>query len=72
MMTKDFRFGRRMPLPSTLQIRHELKVLSELEAARKKSALHDGLPETASWEDIGLYRAQAESNLRSRLPETAG
>jgi len=65
-MSKDFRFGRRMPLPSTLQIRHELKVLSELEAARKKHALHDGLPETASWDDIGLFRAQAERGLAAK------
>lgn len=65
-MTKDFRFGRRMPLPSTLQIRRELKVFSELEEARVKYALHDGLPETASWDDIGLFRAQAERRLAAK------
>ncbi len=53
-MTKDFRFGRRIPLPSTAQILHELKVLSQQEEGR------DGLPETASWDEIGAHRARAE------------
>lgn len=65
-MTKDFRFGRRMPLPSTLQIRQELEVFSKLEEARVKYALQDGLPQTASWDDIGLFRAQAERRLAAK------
>ena len=59
-MTKDFRFGRRIPLPSTAQILHELKVLSQQEEGRKRYALADGLPETASWDEIGAHRARAE------------
>ena len=70
-MTTKFRFGRRIPLPSTVQILHELKVkvLSEQEEGRKRYALADGLPETASWDEIGAHRARAERNEAS---EAAG
>ncbi len=64
-MTANFRFGRRIPLPSTAQILHELKVLSAQEEGRKRYALADGLPETASWEEIGAHRARAERKAAS-------
>ena len=64
-MTTKFRFGRRIPLPSTVQILHELKVLSEQEEGRKRYALADGLPETASWDEIGAHRARAEWEVAS-------
>ena len=68
-MTSKFRFGRRIPLPSAVQILHELKVLSAQEEGRKRYALADGLPETASWDEIGAHRARAE---RKVVSETAG
>lgn len=62
-MTNKFRFGRRISLPSTVQILHEFKLLSEQEEGRKRYAVADGLPETASWDEIGAHRARAERAL---------
>jgi hypothetical protein len=46
------RFGRRLAVPSSLQILHELRALLADEHARERCAELDGLPRTASWEDI--------------------
>ena len=46
------RFGRRMPLASTLAISHDLRVLWADEKARESCAEADGLPNTASWDEI--------------------
>jgi hypothetical protein len=62
MMAKGFRFGRRIALPSTVQILHELKIMEAQEEGRKRYALADGLAETASWEEIGAHRARAEQD----------
>ena len=59
------RFGRRIPLPSTVQILHDLKVLFVQEEGRKRYVLADGLPETASWDEIGAHRARAEREVAS-------
>ena len=64
-MNTTFRFGRRIPLPSTAEDLHELKVLSAQEEGRKRYALADGLPETASWDEIGAHRARAEREVAS-------
>jgi hypothetical protein len=53
------RFGRRMPIPSTLQISHELRVLSRQEDARVRCAEGERLPVTASWEGIIAHRQAA-------------
>ena len=37
-MTQTHRFGRRLLLPSTRQIRHELRVLLDHEDAKKRAA----------------------------------
>ena len=70
-MAANFRFGRRIPLPSTVQILHELKVLSAQEEGRKRYALADGLPETASWDEIGAHRARAERKVASAAADAS-
>lgn len=67
-MAKGFRFGRRLALPSIVQILHEFKVVEAQEEGRKRYALADGLAETASWDEIGAHRARAEQepHLRSK------
>ncbi len=67
-MSIGYRFGRRIPLPSTAQIRHELIVFTGQEEARKKCALADGLPDYASWDDIGEHRAEVEKKLAASRP----
>jgi len=60
-MTHFRRLGRRFSVPSTAQILHELRALSANEDARLRCANEDGLPVTASWEDIVAHRKQPET-----------
>jgi hypothetical protein len=53
------RFGRRMPVPSTLQVSHELRVFSAQEDVRLRCAAEEGLPMTVSWGEIAAHRAAA-------------
>jgi hypothetical protein len=46
------RFGRRIGVPSSLQIRAELRALVADERARELCAELDGLPDSATWQDI--------------------
>jgi hypothetical protein len=55
------RFGRRFSVPSTVQILHELRALSASEDARVRGANEDGLPRTASWEDIVAHGTKLET-----------
>jgi hypothetical protein len=50
------RFGRRMPVPSTLAISQDLKALWADETAREQCAEADGLPSAASWKEIVVRR----------------
>jgi hypothetical protein len=46
------RFGKRISVPSSLQIRAELRALVIDERARDFCAELDGLPASATWQDI--------------------
>lgn len=66
-MRGQLRFGRRIPLPSTVQIIHDLKRMAADDEARTKCAREDGLADSTSWEAIGLHRAAAEERARRLL-----
>ena len=51
-MSQFRRFGRSFPMPSTLQVSHELRALCADESARERCAEEDGLPAESSWETI--------------------
>jgi hypothetical protein len=55
-MTTFRRYGRSFSVPSTVQIMRELRALSANEDARMRCANEDGLPSTASWEEIVAHR----------------
>jgi hypothetical protein len=56
-MKAAMRFGRKIPLPSTLQIVHELRAFCAEEDIRERCAEEDGLPVASSWNAICVYRA---------------
>ena len=51
-MNQFRRFGRSFPVPSSLQVIHELRALITEENARERCAEEDGLPAGATWETI--------------------
>ena len=51
------RFGRRLAIPSTVQIRHELRALSAEEDIRLECAKAVGLSPLTSWDEIYAERA---------------
>ena len=57
------RFGRRIPVPSTLQISHELRALSAKENSRTRCSEVDGLP--------GTSPEKKTSDAEVRLPSSA-
>jgi hypothetical protein len=58
-MRSPVRFGKRTPVPSTLQIRHELRTFIAEENVRELCAEGKGLASDASWDEIVAHRAQA-------------
>ena len=56
-MNKLVRFGRKIPIPSTLQVSRELRLFCAEENTRSLCAEAEGLPPGASWDEIGAHRA---------------
>jgi len=65
MKTSFVRFGRRIAIPSTAQIRHEIRVFGE-QRDRERCAAAEGLSPHASWDDIIAHRLAAAN--RGRAP----
>lgn len=61
------RFGKRLPIPSTVQIRHELRAFIAEEDIREECAAQAGLSAKASWDDIYADRAAAAAKKLSML-----
>ncbi len=60
-MQKFVRFGRRLALPSTVEIRHELRAFSAQEDIREGCAATEGLSSGATWDEIYARRAGTKS-----------
>lgn len=60
-MQKFTRFGRRLAIPSTHEIRHELRAFCAAEDVREECAAGEGLKSGATWSDIYAHRAPAAS-----------
>jgi len=60
-MTNFIRFGRRINIPSSLQIRTELRALVADENARERCAESEGLPDRVSWQEIVEHRRMTGS-----------
>lgn len=56
-MNPFVRCGRRLPVPSTTQILHELKAFSAEEDVREECAAKEGLQTDADWDAIYAHRA---------------
>lgn len=59
-MGNKMRFGRRSLIPSTLEIKTELRAALALDEGRMKHALANNLPVDASWDLIGAHLAKKE------------
>lgn len=59
-MRDKLRFGRRVPLPSTFQIRHELVLFGLEDEQRSRLAAVYDLPANASWREIAAAQQRAE------------
>jgi hypothetical protein len=55
------RFGRRVLIPSKVQVLHDYRVFAEERDVRERCATEEGLPLTASWVEIIVHRSNAAS-----------
>jgi hypothetical protein len=60
-MTTKYRFGRKLALPSTRALVHELKTLIASEDARMACAAAIGISKESSWEEIRAARLASEA-----------
>jgi len=58
-MKSFIRFGKRIAVPSMVQLRHELRSFVAAEGLREECAAKLGLPAGASWDDIHAGHAAA-------------
>lgn len=56
-MKKFVRFGKSFAIPSTVQIRHELRLFCAEENVRSLCAEGEGLAPGASWDEITAWRS---------------
>lgn len=52
------RFGRKIPIPSSLQVRHELRSFIAQENVRELCAEAEGVSSSATWEEICAHRVR--------------
>jgi hypothetical protein len=62
-MPSYIRYGRRIQIPSTVQVKHELRVFIAEEKVRELCAEADGLPLSAPWKDIEDRRRALSSSV---------
>ena len=65
------RFGRRITVPSSLQIRNELRALVADEHAREFCAEAERLPDDASWQTIVEHRRRIAAAVAQQDANTA-
>lgn len=53
------RFGRRIPVPSSIQVRHELRSFIAEDNVRELCAEAEGMTSSATWDEICAHRAIA-------------
>lgn len=61
-MKKFIRFGRHLSIPSTVQVRHELRAFCASEDIRQECATKEGLPIGATWDEIYAHRKVVTGN----------
>jgi|KBSMisStandDraft_5_1062788.scaffolds.fasta_scaffold224244_5 hypothetical protein len=52
------RFGRRIPVPSSVQVRHELRSFIAESNVRELCAEAEGIKSSATWDEICAHRAK--------------
>ena len=60
-MNTFIRFGKRIAVPSTVQIKHELRAFCAEEDVREECATAEGLAQAATWDEIYAHRATASA-----------